>query len=705
MFKFLKRLLGSSKNPPAVMKLDPGSPESSSLSDLGGEQDGGTTDDYYGTMGELQLAVSKREYERAARLARVNLRQLPALVESWKQEYGSFDIRSIPALEVGGTMLALFGDDEGLAEMSEVVNSHRDLQPWIETTKRHREDRRLFEAILQAVRKNPGCLQTDTKSLVGADDGRRVSTLISWLDKAGEIIREKQGRTYSIWVTEAERAPVPPPKRIMGSHRTDRDPPRMREIDVTRIPYVPLPRSPSKWEEAQMRGAATAIPDTTGYFEVRDAAEWEIGEIESIPPDERPDTAFRQLCPVGSGLLMIDDLGNAQGLGQIPAAALRYGRAGELSAKKPLLHDVYRIHANPMGRGLIAMSKECVVHAYDDALDLTLETTLCDAPEIRAISKRFQISGDQLKNHVRCVALSRDASRYIFTVVDEAWCVGMDGRGLWGAKLPVKDGWAQIAEPSEASGTSDEIQAALSLIGMSYPFAPEDIKKRYRQLAKDWHPDLHPGDPTATERMKALTLAVQLLTGIDATSLPAYTGVRYGREIDRSEVDLGGGVKLTITTSQTVDESFAADWIYAASFGGWSNSVFLAGYSGRVVVLTDDGDPVRAYAIGAVPRRIVDTGDYLYILTDTRLYVLRGQELCTIVDTFDVGNIVVAQTGFGLLEKKRFRWFREDGRYLGGIVAHAPIRRVYSKPGGMSIATRTHRANVLGVPAWWEESA
>lgn len=49
-------------------------------------------------------------------------------------------------------------------------------------------------------------------------------------------------------------------------------------------------------------------------------------------------------------------------------------------------------------------------------------------------------------------------------------------------------------------------------MGMSWPFTPEDVNNRYRRLAKEWHPDLNPGDPTATERMKALNSAVQLLT-------------------------------------------------------------------------------------------------------------------------------------------------------------------------------------------------
>lgn len=44
-------------------------------------------------------------------------------------------------------------------------------------------------------------------------------------------------------------------------------------------------------------------------------ADWQIGPVETIPMLERPDTAFRKLALTDSGLMMIDDLGIAEGLG------------------------------------------------------------------------------------------------------------------------------------------------------------------------------------------------------------------------------------------------------------------------------------------------------------------------------------------------------------------------------------------------------
>ena len=82
--------------------------------------------------------------------------------------------------------------------------------------------------------------------------------------------------------------------------------------------------------------------------------------------------------------------------------------------------------------------------------------------------------------------------------------------------------------------------------------------------------------------------------------------------------------------------------------------------------------------------------------------MLRDDALHALVDTFDGADVLVAQTAFGLLEKKRLRWFREDGQYLGAVLSRDPIRRVYSSNQGMVVETRQRRVFVEGVPTWWE---
>ena len=203
-------------------------------------------------------------------------------------------------------------------------------------------------------------------------------------------------------------------------------------------------------------------------------------------------------------------------------------------------------------------------------------------------------------------------------------------------------------------------------MGLSLPIVPEDVKRRYRELAKLWHPDLNPGNNQANSKMKALNLAAETLTGIDVSSIPRYTAAVFAQEERLGTIEYGG-LSITLTSQLIVGEVHAADWIYASCFAASSGSVYLAGYSGRVVQVDENGKGIRAYDIGSVPRRIIDTGDYLYILTDTRLYVLRDDALIALIDTLEAGELIVAQTGFALMEKKRLRWFSEDGRYLGSI--------------------------------------
>lgn len=194
MLRFVKRLLGVRETPEPRHSNVRSKPRDLWMS----TSSRGSTEGYFVTLGQLQQAISKRDYGNAARLARENMRELPELVRSTKREYGSFDIPSVPALQQGGTMLALAGDAEGLKEMREIVSSIPELEPWISSVHQHEEDMRLFAAILQAVTEKPGCLQSDMKNLIGVKDGRRVANLISWLEKAGRISRKREGRSYSL---------------------------------------------------------------------------------------------------------------------------------------------------------------------------------------------------------------------------------------------------------------------------------------------------------------------------------------------------------------------------------------------------------------------------------------------------------------------------------------------------------------------------
>jgi len=470
-------------------------------------------------------------------------------------------------------------------------------------------------------------------------------------------------------------------------------------IALEGLDYVPLPRAPLRWEERDKKFGQT--PGVDDYFELSEGTPWQISKAEKLPMEERPDTAYRKLAPHAAGTFLIDDLGKCERFPGAPAALLSMARSGEIQAEVPLAWGLYRWQVNPMGAGFVAMDREGVVHAYDQHLRRLFATPLEAAPEMSRLMATYDFGSADLKNHTRTVALSPDGTGYLFTVVDQVFVIASDGTPKWGAQLPKQAGWTRVAQVSEQVGTSGDVDRALTLLELELPISVEAVRSRYRQLAKRWHPDVNQGSVEAGERFKSVSWAAELLSGLNLQSLAPEVERAVYQQVLGEETWEAQGMQFTVQIGMQASEKQASDWIYASSFTT-DGGAYLAGYSGRVVRMDASGRPRCAYDIGAVPRRIADTDDFLYFLTDTRLYILQDRSLVRLIDVFDEGELVLGQTGFGLLEQKRFRWFTETGDVIGAVLTKNPIRRVISTPEGLVIETRQRRVRVTGAPTWWE---
>src|SRR5208283_2396468 len=147
------------------------------------------------------------------------------------------------------------------------------------------------------------------------------------------------------------------------------------------------------------------------------------------------------------------------------------------------------------------------------------------------------------------------------------------------------------------------------------------------ELAMRWHPDLN-GSAQAHEQMTALNSAVELLAGVDTRILSGECEASCSSDDATDLMTFGFG------------EQFDADWIYGADFAAYSNAVYLGSYSGRVVMIDAEGEARQVYNVGVPPERIIDTGEFLYILTHQALYVLRQGKLETLIDLLDGGRLV-----------------------------------------------------------------
>jgi DnaJ-class molecular chaperone len=72
-------------------------------------------------------------------------------------------------------------------------------------------------------------------------------------------------------------------------------------------------------------------------------------------------------------------------------------------------------------------------------------------------------------------------------------------------------------------------QTPYEVLGVKSDASPDEIRKAYRKLAKQLHPDLNPGKPEAEARFKTVTAAYDLLSDADKRA-------RY----DRGEIDESG---------------------------------------------------------------------------------------------------------------------------------------------------------------------
>lgn len=111
------------------------------------------------------------------------------------------------------------------------------------------------------------------------------------------------------------------------------------------------------------------------------------------------------------------------------------------------------------------------------------------------------------------------------------------------------------------------------ILGVAKTATDDEIKKAYRALARELHPDLNPGDKKAEERFKDISAAYDFLS--DTTRRSQY---------DSGEIDATGAPRRTRSSSWRPGTGGGTDWGSAGSAWG-SRSGFSFG---------DDADDILA---------------------------------------------------------------------------------------------------------------
>jgi len=432
-------------------------------------------------------------------------------------------------------------------------------------------------------------------------------------------------------------------------------------------------------------------------FQVLGNESWEITNLIKLDKVDRPDTAYKPIAITGNGVLFADSSGKSEVGKDGKAALVKYGFEGVKLAEKALHHDIYRYGCGPETNCCAIMDSFGKLWVYGALLEPMFSIGLKE--DIRVVEHFRTVDTNywgEFKSQVRAVDVNASGQFYLFTIADEAWCCSQSGITKWGIRLPLKEGWTRVVGRSAKSGPSVEIERALSVFDLSLPVTTDIIKSRYRSLALQYHPDRNPGNEQAKLKMQEVNNAFELVTGIDPSTLDVNVSeseMTYFHKEPSSSFSVGP-IKLEITLIGGNPQ----DWVYGASFDSTGEGAFLASYSGKVVRIDNTGLPLRIYDLGSIAEEITEAGEYLYLKTLTRLYVIKNsREVVALLDVYKKGMLLVSDSGFGLVSDKSFKWFSQSGKLQGEVLAKHPIRAIYSCASGAVIETRQNRAVISGL--------
>ena len=157
-------------------------------------------DTYYTLLDKINEYKGKKDFGSMLMHCQLSISLLEPLIEENKKEWGSFDIQSIPAIELGSIFHAIYGEKGQLLNLKEIVEHFPELEPWKKTIEEAFTMEELSSRIYQHVKDNEGCLQKELKKMLGVEDGRLLSRIVYYMALVGKLERKTLGNTYSLFV-------------------------------------------------------------------------------------------------------------------------------------------------------------------------------------------------------------------------------------------------------------------------------------------------------------------------------------------------------------------------------------------------------------------------------------------------------------------------------------------------------------------------
>jgi len=247
-----------------------------------------------------------------------------------------------------------------------------------------------------------------------------------------------------------------------------RVPEHVKDVDLRRFNRI-LKEMEKSGKKHGYEPIDVASPSSLPLFETSEDAPWMLVSERKLKGDERPDPAFTIAAIDARGTWLLDRSGVSTDQTGVKSVLRRMDRHGALISEKALYHDAYRTGTGAAGSGIAIMDSTGLLHAYDEELNIIVESNLYEDPRVvdhfRTIDTNYW---GEFKSQVRAVDVAPEGDRYLFTLADEAWCCMASGDAIWGLVMPLKEGWERVVGRSERFGMAQEVEEALQLLGCLY---------------------------------------------------------------------------------------------------------------------------------------------------------------------------------------------------------------------------------------------
>lgn len=157
---------------------------------------------YFELLNKMREDISAKNYNSMLANGQLSLGLVESLIKDSKISYGSFDIKTIPAIDWVLPHFAVRGNIGQLKNIKDVVEYFPELEKWKEEVDKAFTMQKLASKIYHFIKEHPETLQKDLKKYIDYSDGKVIANVVHYMVLQGKIKKNKIGKSITLSIIE-----------------------------------------------------------------------------------------------------------------------------------------------------------------------------------------------------------------------------------------------------------------------------------------------------------------------------------------------------------------------------------------------------------------------------------------------------------------------------------------------------------------------